>query len=179
MAQKVAINKFVERQTADSRFSHFAGIWDELVELVKANFEKAKPGYRDGVMTVPVPADRFFSGVVELVEDTPLKAEFSARRKGEEPYINVVAVGGEKIPAKAVEIVVYRHDVLEADGDASTDAEWEVISINARPTDEPEPMTPVAMARNFLELVGGTKAEYTAEQFAQSIIYWSKRAMRG
>lgn len=179
MGQQIAVNQFVERQTADSRFSHFAGTWEELVELVKANFEKAKPGYRDGVMTVPVPADGFFSGVVELTEDTPLKAEFSARRKGEDAYINVVAVGGNKIPAKSVEIVVYRHDVLEADGDASTDAEWEIISINARPTDESEPMTPVAMARNFLGMAGGTTAEYTAQQFAEAIIYWSKRAMKG
>ena len=40
-------------------------------------------------------------------------------------------------------------------------------------------MTPMAMARNFLALPGGTKAEYTAAQFAEAIIYWSTRAMHG
>jgi hypothetical protein len=37
----------------------------------------------------------------------------------------------------------------------------------------------MAMARNFLVLPGGTKAEYTAAQFAEAIIYWSTRAMHG
>lgn len=173
----IGINSLAMRQTADSKYSHFGGTWDELVRLVKENFKKAKPGYRDGVILVPLPPEGFFSGVVEVTPDTPLKAEFSARRKGEEPYISVVAVGGEKLPAAVVEAVLYRHDVLGSD--VTTDAEWEIVSINARPTDEPEPLTPVAMARNFLSLPGGTKAEYTAEEFARAIIYWSKRAMRG
>lgn len=173
----IGINALALRQTQDSKYSHYMGTQEELVSLVEGNFNQAKPGYRDGVVLVPVPAEGFFSGVVEVVPDTPLKAEFSARRKGEEPYIQVVAVGGEKLPAKAVEVICYRHDVLGSD--ASTGAEWEVVSINARPTDEPEPPTPVAMARNLLELPGGTKATYTAEEFARAIIYWSRRAMRG
>jgi hypothetical protein len=174
---KIAVNEFVKRQVPESRFSHFAGTWDELVALVELHFGEAKPGYKDGILLVPVPPEGFFSGVVELSEDTPLRAEFAARRKGEEPYLQVVAVGGDKLPAKMVEVVLYRHDVLGSD--ASTDAEYEIVSVNARPTEEPEPQTPVAMARNFLELAGGTKAEYSAEDFARSIIYWSKRAMRG
>jgi hypothetical protein len=177
MPNQICINELAKRQTAESRFSHFEGSMDDLAKLVEASLNNAKPGYKDGVWLVPVPPTGFFSGVVELTEATPLKAEFSARRKGEDLYINVVAVGGEKLPAKVVEVVIYRHDVLG--DDASTDSEWEVVSINARPTEESEPMTPVAMARNFLELPGGTKAEYTAQQFAEAIIYWSKRAMRG
>ena len=73
--------------------------------------------------------------MVELTEGTPLRAVFSSRRKGEEPYLQVEAVGGDKLPAKVVEVVLYRHDVLGRD--ASSEAEWEIISINARPTDEP------------------------------------------
>ena len=173
----IGINDMARRQTPESKYSHFGGSFDELSKLVEENFESATPGYRDGVVLVPVHADSFFSGVVEITPNTQLKAEFSARRKGEDPYVSVVAVGGEKLPATVVGIVCYRHDVLG--NDASTDAEWEVVSINARPTDGPEPMTPVAMARNFLELPGGTKATYTAEEFARAIMYWSKRAMRG
>jgi len=171
------INTLALRQTPESKYSHFAGTWEELKSLVEGNFGQAKPGYRDGVILVSVPAEKFFSGVVEITPDTPLRAVFSARRKGEDPYVQVEAVGGEKLPAKVVEVICYRHDVLGSD--ASTDAEWEVVSLNARPTDEPEPPTPVAMARNLLELSGGTKATYTAEELARSIIYWSKRAMRG
>lgn len=177
----IGINSFVTRQTADSKFSHFGGSWEELVSLVEKYFGEAKSGYRDGVMLVPVPSDGFFSGVVEVNSDTPLKATFEARRKGEDPYLQIVALGGEKLPAKTVDVVLYRRDVLLEEGPdhVSTEAEWEVISINARPTEEPEPLTPMAMARNFLVLPGGTKADYTAEEFARSIIYWSKRAMHG
>lgn len=180
----IGINSFVLRQTADSKFSHYSGSWEELASLVERHFGEAKPGYRDGVLLVPVPSEGFFSGVVEITPDTPLKitkATFEARRKGEDPYLQIVALGGEKLPAKMVDVVLYGRDVLLEEGPdrVSTEAEWEVISLNARPTEEPEPLTPMAMARNFLVRPGGTKAEYTAEEFAHSIIYWSKRAMRG
>jgi len=175
----VGINEFVRRQTPDSKFSHCASSFEVLAALVAGSLSEGKTGYKDGVLLVSVPPEGFFSGVVEVTEGTPLKATFESRRKGEAPFVQVVAVGGEKLPAKAVEIVLYRHDVLAADNEASTEAEWEIISINARPTDEPEPMTPMAMARNMLGLTGGTKAEYTAEEFARAIVYWSARAMRG
>ena len=61
-APLVGVNFFVRRQTAQSRFSHFVGSWGELLCLVAKHFSQAKPGYRDGVMMVPVPPERFFSG---------------------------------------------------------------------------------------------------------------------
>lgn len=176
---RIGLNNMVLRQTADSKYSHYSGSFTDLVELVAENFEKGTPGYRDGIMLVPVPAEGFFSGVVQVTADTPLKAEFSARRKGEDPYVQVVALGGEKLPARVVEIVCYRHDVLAADGDNSTEAEWEIISINARTTEGPEPLTPMAMARNFLGMPGGTKAEYTAQQFAEAIWHYRDKVMHG
>lgn len=174
---KFAINAFARRQTAESKFSHFGGTDSELLALVAQHFAEAEPGYRDGVVLVPVPPDRFFSGVVQVTTETPLKAVFEARQDGEAPYIDVVATDGSKLPAKNVRIVLYRNDVLGPD--ASTVAEWEIVSLNASASDGPEPLTPMAMARNMLGLVGGTNATYTAEQFAQAIIYWSTRAMRG
>ncbi len=132
-------------------------------------------------MLVSVPAAGFFSGVVEVTDETQVRATFTARRPGEDPFIDVVAIGAEKLPAEHVDLVLYRRDVLLEDGADSvgTDCEWELVSINARPTPEPEPMSPMAMARNFLELPGGTKADYTAEEFARAILYWSCRAMVG
>ena len=173
----IGINNFVRRQTQSSKFSHFAGTFDELSTLVEENFSLAQPGYMDGAMLVPLPSEGFFSGVVEVTAEMPLVATFSARRKGEEPYLQIEAISGQKLPAKFVEAVVYRHDTLGED--ATTAAEWEIVSLNGRPTEEPEPLTPVAMARNFLQLPGGTEAVYTAEEFASSIMYWSKRAMCG
>ena len=173
--EKIGINALALRQTAESKFSHFGGSVEEILLLTEEHFPAAKLGYRDGVVLVPVPPEGFFSGVTEVTPETNLRAVFSARRKGEEPYLQVEAVGGEKLPAKAVELVLYRRDVLGSD--ASSDAEWEVVSINARPTEGPEPPTPVAMARNFLGLEGGTQAVYTAEEIAHAIVYWSRRAM--
>lgn len=174
--KKIGLNDLVRRQTGDSKYSHFRGTWKELVELVESHFDEARQGYRDGVLLIPLPSGNFFSGVVELSESTPLYAKFAARRKDEEPYLQVTAAG-EKSPAKAVEVIIYRHDVLG--DDATAEAEWEIVSLNARSTVEPESMTPITMARNFLGLVGGTWAEYTAQEFAESILFWSKRAMRG
>ena len=113
--------------------------------------------------------------MVQATKDTKFKVKFEPRREGEAPFIQVLAEGATKIPAKRVEIVLYRHDVLMESNEASSGAEWEIISVNAHPTEEESPMTPLTMARNFLQLKGGTKGDYTAEQFARSIVYWSTR----
>ncbi len=178
MPKLISINKLVRRQTAGSKYSHFTGTWKELVEnLVEFHFGEAEQGYKEGILVLSLPPEGFFSGVVEINEETQLNAEFKARREGEEPYLQLTAVGGEKSPAREVEAILYRHDVLGED--ASTKAEWEIVSLNARSTEGPEPMTPVAMARNYYGLTGGTKADYSAEEFAEAILFWSKRAMKG
>ena len=172
---RIALNNFVRRQTPESGFSHFEGSEEELIQIVHENFANHRAGYRDGVILVPVPADRFRTPIVLLNEDTRLHARFKARREGEQPCVDVTAEGN-KSQALVAEIVLYRNDVLRENSEESTDADWEIISINARSTAEQEPMTPMAMARNFLGLTGGTKATYTAEEFAQAIVYWSQRA---
>lgn len=174
---KIVVNPFCRRQTADSRYSHFAGTWDELVELVRNHFS----GSEEKVVAVDVPPEGFFSGVTKLSEGVELKAEFSARRKGEEPYVRITAVGGEKLPASAVQIILYSREALGEDS-SDPEADWEIVSINASASardGEPEPPTPVAMARNLLGMAGGTKRDYTAEEFARAIIFWSQHAMIG
>jgi len=175
----IGINSFVTRQTEDSKFSHYNGSLEAVAAKAEALFEDAKPGYRDGVVLVTVAPEGFFSGVVELTEGTELVSIFAPRREGEQAFIQTTAKGGEKVAAKHVELVLYSHEVLAADGDASTEAEWELISINARATEGEEPLTPDAMARNMANLEGGTEATYTAEQFVASILYWGQRAMAG
>jgi hypothetical protein len=131
---------------------------------------------------VPLPdecAPRFFSSHILVDETTPLHAFFAPRATGEAPYIQVVSPGGTKQPAERVELIFYRHDILAVDGDAPDPqtAEYYLVSINAYPNREPEPMSPMTMARNFLHLTGGTQPShpYTAEEFAKSIVYWSNR----
>lgn len=176
---KITINQFVLRQTSDSQYSHYEHGWESLCALVVANFDKAEPGYREGVVLVPVPAEGFMSAVVDLGKamvadlDGTLRAEFIERQPGETAHLKVTTCA-PKQPARVVKVVCYSHDTLG--GEASSDAPWEVVSINAGMVDD-EPMTPMAMARNFLELPGGTKAEYTAEEFARAILFWSQHAM--
>jgi len=171
----IAVSDFVKRQTPESKFSHFGGTWDELLKMVYANFSKHRQGYRDGVVLVSLDPANFFCGMVQATKDTKFKVKFEPRREGEAPFIQVLAEGATKIPAKRVEIVLYRHDVLMEGKEASSEAEWEIISVNAHPTEEEEKMHPLTMARNYLCLKGGTKGDYTARQFAESIIYWSDK----
>lgn len=178
MATTLTTHPFVKRQSPESRFAHFEGSWDELEALVLAHFEKAKPGYRDGVLLVSVPPERFFSTTIEVTGDTELGARFEARQKDEDPILQVVARGLPKQPAKAVDIVLYRHDVLAEDNDRSSEAKWEIISVNARVTEAEEPMDPVTMARNYLHLAGGTKGKFTAKEFAESVLYWATHCQR-
>lgn len=186
--KKVKAGEFVKRQTPDSGYSHFIGTWSELEDLVEARLIAAKvfgnidsrvtPGYRDGVVLVDMfPHYKYFrSAVVELTEDSRLTANYAPRRKGEDPFIRVSAKAKKQV-AKYASVVLYRHDVLEENNERETDAEWEIVAIKARTSEQEEPMDPYTMARNFLHLKGGTKGDFSAEDFAKSIVYWNNHCM--
>ncbi len=186
--KKVKAGEFVKRQTPDSGYSHFIGTWSELEDLVEARLIAAKvfgnidsrvtPGYSDGVVLVDMfPHYKYFrSAVVELTEDSRLTANYAPRRKGEDPFIRVSAKAKKQV-AKYASVVLYRHDVLEENNERETDAEWEIVAIKARTSEQEEPMDPYTMARNFLHLKGGTKGDFSAEDFAKSIVYWNNHTM--
>jgi hypothetical protein len=177
--KKVACGEFVKRQTKESGYSHFEGTWEQLEELVTKQMEadptRIHPGYKDGVVLVDLVSYGFRSAIVQL-NDSKMIASYAPRRLGEAPFIRVSAKS-KKQKAKYASVVLYRHDVLAENNERETDAEWEIVAIKARTTEEEEPMDPYTMARNFLHLKGGTKGEFTAEQFAKSIIYWNNHVM--
>lgn len=179
-SKKVACGEFVKRQTSESGHSHFEGTWEQLEELVTKQMEadptRIHPGYKDGVVLVDLVSYGFRSAIVQLNEDSKMIASYAPRRLGEAPFIRVSAKS-KKQKAKYASVVLYRHDVLAENNERETDAEWEIVAIKARTTEEEEPMDPYTMARNFLHLKGGTKGEFTAEQFAQSIVYWNHHCM--
>lgn len=181
-SKKVACGDFVKRQTPESGYSHFNGSWNELEELTALIMIQSPgaivPGYRDGVVLVEfqTSAYMFSSAIVKLNTESNIKANYAPRRLGEDPFIRVSAKA-EKQVAKYASVVLYRHDVLAENNERETDAEWEVVAIKARVTEEEEPMDPYTMARNFLHLKGGTKGDFTAEQFAKSIVYWNNHCM--
>jgi hypothetical protein len=172
----VKANEFVARQTAESKFSNYEGTIEEVVEMAHYKLNKMDPKEHAPIMKLEVGPQGFKSGVVHVKKAMPLSSELVTRRDGEDPYIDTCAVGaGQKQDAAKVVLIVYSHVALAAD--ATTNADYELVSINAQLTTEEEPLTPVTMSRNFLGRHGGTKSEYTAEEFARSIAYWQDKAM--
>jgi hypothetical protein len=186
MSKKVACGEFVKRQTKESGFSHFEGSWEQLERAVVANMHPANiiPGYRDGVIlvdlshTLDVPGDslKFYSAIVKLNEESELTSNYAPRREGEAAFIRTSAKAKKQL-ARHASVVLYSKAVLDENNEATTDAEWEIVCIKARVTEEEEPMDPYTMARNFLHLEGGTKGDFTAQQFAESIVYWNNHCM--
>lgn len=178
--KKVACGNFVKRQTKESGYSHFIGSWEELEDIVINTMDYPSyinQGYRDGILIVDLrPPHWFYSGVVKLDSNSKLTARYSPRRLGEASFINT-AVKANKQVAKHASVVLYRHDILAENNERETNAEWEIVALKARVNDEEDPMDPYTMARNFLHLDGGTKGDFTAEQFAKSIVYWNSHAM--
>lgn len=185
----IAVLDFVRRQTPESPYNHFDGSWDELRGLVEAAWDmrRASPN-NSGVLIVPMPPEkvhRFYTSIVEITKETPLVAEYAPRMPGEAPFVQLSAPGLSKSSARRVDIILYSHDTLAADGDAppTREAEYYIVSINAYASEEEEPMGPMTMARNFLGMKGGTrpKIPYTAEEFARAIVYWNQhvRVSRG
>jgi len=180
-AASLGINEFVRRQTPDAPYSHFDGSFEALVDRVASAIQEdprrnVKPGYRDGVVLVSVPAEGFFCGYGLVTPETELVTTFEARRPEEEPVL-VTRMRGQKVLANFVDVVLYSHDALAENDEASTDCEWEIISVNARLFREEDPMHPTAMARNQLERVGGTAATYSAEEWALAVHFWAFHAM--
>lgn len=175
MSKLIGTNAFVKRQTPESRFTHFIGTWEDLEVLTEVYFDQAVPGYRDGVLKVPVKVWRDdFLMPGPYIEGKKYEAIFEPRAEGEEPVMNIIN-NDPKIPCKFVDVILYRADVLAEDGDRSTDSDWEIVSINGKQEDKEEPIPPVTMARNHLHKKGGTQANYTADEFAESIWYYKSR----
>jgi len=180
----IAMTKFARgRHTKESQYSYFDGHEYELLALVYGGFNHATPGYRDGVILVPVAPDGFYSSTIQLKEGDKLAGEFSARREGEDPRKHVWVVDGEKIPAKRVEIVLYSHETLAEDNDNEADADWEIVSINACPTTEEQPIPPGTLLANHFGLSGGTDTKMSAEELvaelAKRVPYWADKAPGG
>jgi len=192
--KRIAMSDFAKRQTAESQYSHFAGTWEDLEALVEDHFDNQTAGYRDGVILVSVPSDLFYSSLVDLKEPSgsplSLSVVFEARREGEEPYLDIVANNTDiilKKLGKRADIVLYRRDVLIENDEQTTDAKWEIISINVSPTEKEVPMTPMTRARNILEMEGGTSTKLEEkskeeliqliEDMAEATVFWSQHAL--
>jgi hypothetical protein len=172
---QVAINDFARRQTAESNFSHYEGSFDALCELVARNLDSKVILVDDDdgqVIKVTLPGKGFFSAVTQATPEMSFVGRYEQRDDFEYPYINVRAVAGSKVPANETDIILYSHAKLAVKNEHSTDAAWEIVSINAKRTTKEEPLHPVTMMRNQKNYSGGTRAKYTPEQWADAVEYW-------
>jgi hypothetical protein len=180
---KIGISNFVRRQTRESEFTHFYCGWDFLVSLTTKQFKDGNysKGYRDGVVVVHIKSENCglfwtYDGY-PMSEGMLLKAEYRkvVGREHEPPKV-IVTPCDPKVHCKYVDVILYRADVLEEDGDRSTDCDWEIISINGRVNIKASPMDPMTIVRNWKHLPGGTKmkgrtAEEVLEELCQSIMF--------
>ena len=179
--EKVAVNDFVKRQikgsgkTYSNTLSFEEIAMDAQKQMQAGNFIE---GYREGVRIVrgsKESARYFICPYVKIDQNTKLVSKLVTRQKNERPYIQTRAINGKPLNTDYSEYILYRHDVLLENNENSTDTDWELISIHAIPKGiKKMPMGPVTMMRNQLELIGGTKANYSSEEWAESVKFWQE-----
>lgn len=181
-APDVAVHDFVSRQTANSEFSHWVFSDEVLVERVQARFHEQRPGYRDGVIIVPIDANGVYCPIRKLRNNDTLIVEYKPRRDGESPRRHEYLDGVNKAAACHVEVVLYHRDVLYESGEQAY-GRWNIISVNAGVDleDLNAPMKPETLLHNHFGSDGGTDTQMDAEAFVKelerSFNYWKTRAL--
>ena len=177
------MNSFVRRQVKSSGKTYSTLSFEEIASYAEVQLEKGnfKAGYRDGVILVNVEeklVKHFICPFTHLTDDSQLTATMIRRRPEEEPYIQIRALNGNPLKAGSVGLILYHHDVLAETNEQESKKGWELIAFHAIPEGiKNMPMGPITMMRNQLQLEGGTKGEYSSEEWAESINFWQKYAV--
>jgi hypothetical protein len=186
----IVLSPFAEKRHTDkSHLSHWTITNEDFTVRIKDAIDKLQysQGYRDGVMLVHLFEDEdfnpgeFLTGLVALKEGDVLTGEYKARQPGETPRKQVCVKSGQpKLNAKAVDVILYHHDVLVETNEQSCDNDWEIISVNARTTLSSQPINPMTLMHNHFGSDGGTDTHMSPEQFEdalrKSFKYWKGRA---
>lgn len=161
---------------------------EAVIKQIQENWDQRIPGSgepnTDRKVLVPISPINFYCPLrAKLVEGMPIQTRVTRRQEGEDFYLETYVKESDAIkfdalierPAVEVNVVCYSAEACEEnDGQRETDADWEIITYLA--TDGGvEPMSPLVMARNYLEMPGGTKTDYSAQQFAEAIYYHSTK----
>lgn len=150
------------------------------IEEIKANLHLAKPGYREGVLLVPISPDDFVSPIVKLNDGDLLNGCFERRKDNEEPRKSVKA---NKEPSIAVEVdvVLYSHATLLEGNEHESDADYEIITFLTKIEPGEQPMPPSTLIANHFKFSGGTTTHMTAEQFEAALkisaTWWRDKAL--
>jgi len=183
----------IDRHKRGTGNSYSALSWDQVCEDAMRFWHRRRPGMGEADLSrkVVVPFERgapfyYCPPRIELKEGLPVQAQVVTRQEGEDPYVETFvawedaeASGWHAVHGTYVSVVCYRSNVLlENGGKRSTDCEWEIVALLVSGVWGDEPMAPLTMARNQLEKDGGTKSEYTAQQYAEAIYYHATRGVK-
>ena len=153
----------------------------DLLEMVSNNSILSTAGYRDGVILVPILPRFMRCPVIPMTPDLEFKTTYESRVPGETPRKRTVAIVGQLPIAHYVTAILYRADVLDEDGDRSSDKEWELVALLAHPTVMPEPMNVGTLMANHFKADGGTATNMTPEEFEaalrESYNFWKNHTL--
>lgn len=200
---KIAVSEFCQnrhdpkKSTRNTLFLKSAGEapdWEWLLADIRNNWRYRKPGYRNGVVLVPVSTyflngagemiPAFTSPIVKLEEGDTLMGKYRARQEGEKPRKSYGVVRDTVAHASYVDVVLYSRDTLEEDplySPAEPGVQWEVVTILGRQEEGEPPMPPTTLMANHFVDSGGTSTNMTDSEFVdalrKSYEYWRDRAM--
>ncbi len=190
MTPVIGINDFLARQRdPNCGLTHWEFPDEEILRLTREGWNKRRPGYRAGVVLVPVPTKGFKAGVRILQEGDELQGSYKARRAGETPrktlaYVSPVPVAEAKTEPLSVDVALYHKNVL-AEGGEIVSPEWSIIAVLGKfcPEAVEEPMTPETLMANHFQDSGGTATGMTSEEFQEALrrsyFYWRDKAFLG
>lgn len=188
MKPTVSFNKFLDRQRDPTSPLTTWTIPDyELLARIATNWDSQRPGYRDGVILVPIDPTGFLGAIRVLMDGDKLVGVYQprCRERGELPrkhfYFDGKGLVFPKSTPVSVDVVLYHKDVL-AESDEVIDTDWSVITILGKlcgPEME-EPMPPETLMANHFQDSGGTATGMTPEQFQEALrksyFYWRDKA---
>lgn len=162
-------------------FSYFSGGSADLFLIIRENWDKRVIGDGaesiDDVCVVPIEhimdIRKFICTTVPVQKDMNLTARVTRRQPKEHYFVKVESEDNPAVTRFAKVVLYAAHELLKNGGERSCDCDWEIVCVIASPV-EKEPMHPLAMARNMLAKPGGTPRQYTAQEFAESVWYWSQ-----
>ena len=180
----IAFNPFFTEQLKAGKYSDILPEDFNLLRVLvdaNAHFEEAIPGYREGVLRVPIPANGWKTRTVTVNEDSMFTTRMESRVAGETPR-KTTRVLVEKLPeAGLVEIILYSKEVLAEKDEPRSGFDWDVIAIITHPTEVPAPMNVGTLMANHFGADGGSNTLMNPEQFEKALKasyeYWSDKAL--
>ena len=167
-APTIKINPFCLRQVEVNNTSVFGGFTGTAEEL-QGILDCLPVSLTEGVEIIRIYADdpvldnikgQFICTFGVVTDGEEVATTYEVRRPGEQPVTVKTVNRAERPVASTIDFVLYSHQALGAD--ASSEADYELVSINTMPTKfkqgEEEPMTPECLWRNYLSKIPGCPA---------------------